>query len=67
MIYTVIDPNGHECHSSIPYCSYSYETLKNMADIGCTLLIDGKKGKFPTKTELAEAKAAYQAAKNKRV
>lgn len=68
MVYTIVDPDGAvKCHSGIPYCGYSYDTLQSMASNGYTLQIDGKKGKFPTKTELAEAKAAYQAAKNKRV
>ena len=65
MLYTVVDLNGCECHSSIPYCGYPYETLKTMADLGCTLLIDGKKAKFPTKAELSDAKAAYQPQKNR--
>lgn len=60
MVYTVTDPNGHECHSSVPYCGYSYDTLQSMAAIGCTLQIDGKKAKFPTKAEWQAATATLK-------
>lgn len=55
MIYTLIDPNGNECNSHIPYAGYKYETIRDMAEHGYELHIDGKKAKFPTKTELEQA------------
>lgn len=58
VIYTLIDPNGHECNSHIPYGGYSYDTLRDMADNGFELYIDGKKAKFPTKSELEQAQKA---------
>lgn len=54
MMYTTTDPNGNQCVSSVPYCGYTYETLKDMEANGYTLYADGKKIKFPTRTELKE-------------
>lgn len=66
MVYTIVDPDGAvKCHSGIPYCGYSYDTLQSMATNGYSLQIDGKKAKFPTKQELANAKAAYQPLKKR--
>ena len=55
MTYTFIDPQGNECNSTIPYGGYSYETMQSMAEAGFSLKIDGKKAKFPTRAELAQA------------
>ena len=58
MQYATIDPNGNRCTSSVPYCGYPYNTLKDMAEHGYTLEINGKPAKFPTKTEHAQATQA---------
>lgn len=58
MIYTVIDPSGNACNSHVPYGGYSYETLRDMADNGYTLQIDGKDTKFPTKAEYSKVTSA---------
>lgn len=61
MVYTIVDPDGTaKCHSGIPYAGYSYDTLQQMATNGYSLLIDGKKAKFPTKAEWQAATATIK-------
>ena len=44
------------CCSSQPYLGYTLDVLKDMEKAGYLLLIDGKRAKFPTATQLKEAR-----------
>lgn len=51
MTYATIDPVGNRTTSSIPFCGYAFETLRDMAANGYTMEINGTKTKFPTRAE----------------
>lgn len=57
MKYTIEGSGGAGAASDVPYLGYSVSTLRQMDKAGYKLLIDGRRAKLPTETELRAAQS----------